>query len=130
MNGKLHPSRCVKLVVDLRGGHEAAGNYYSLPASITRVNLPLSDKAAPRSDQIREFLTLVGRGNVFVHCAGGRHRTGGMLAAVRVLVDGWTATRAMEEALQYGFYPEFGHKAWEDFILSLDDESWEERIRR
>ena len=50
---------------------EAAGMHYT--------NIPMSDKTYPRSEQIDSFLKLVDNpktGKFFVHCAGGRHRTG------------------------------------------------------
>src|SRR5262249_44305255 len=57
---------------------EAAGMRY--------INIPMDDKSYPKDDQIKAFLNLVndpGTGKFFVHCAGGRHRTGVMGAVYR-----------------------------------------------
>jgi tyrosine-protein phosphatase SIW14 len=40
---------------------------------------------------------------VFVHCAGGRHRTGTMTALYRMTYDGWTPVQAYNEMKQYRF---------------------------
>ena len=50
------------------------------------VNIPMVDKGYPKVEQVNEFLKLVNdpsTGKFFLHCAGGRHRTGSMLAAYR-----------------------------------------------
>lgn len=43
-----------------------------------------------------------------VHCARGTHRTGAVVAAYRVQVQGWEADQAMAEMTQYRFRPK-GH---------------------
>ena len=40
---------------------------------------------------------------VYVHCKGGRHRTGALLAVYRITRDGWTADQAFEEMKRYDF---------------------------
>ena len=40
---------------------------------------------------------------VYVHCKGGRHRTGGMTAIYRIAHDGWTADQAFKEMQEYDF---------------------------
>ena len=40
---------------------------------------------------------------VYVHCKGGRHRTGHMTAIYRITHDGWTADQAYEEMKKYDF---------------------------
>lgn len=55
---------------------------------------------------LKYFLRLVNdpaNGAVYVHCKGGRHRTGAMTAAYRLTHDGWTAEQAFEEMLRYDF---------------------------
>ena len=48
-------------------------------AGLRYVNIPMEDKSYPSMDQVNQFLKVVddpATGKFFVHCAGGRHRTG------------------------------------------------------
>ncbi len=62
----------------------------------------------PRDEAFVRFLALL-RANpgkkVFVHCRYGDDRTGMMIAAYRMSVEGWTAEEARREMNQYGFKP-------------------------
>lgn len=42
---------------------------------------------------------------VLVHCAAGTNRTGAAIAFYRMLVQGWSADRAMQEMTEYDFDP-------------------------
>jgi tyrosine-protein phosphatase SIW14 len=53
---------------------------------------------------------------VFVHCHGGRHRTGVMTAIYRLTHDGWTADRAYAEMNEYEFGKGFGHGALKEYV--------------
>jgi len=55
---------------------------------------------------------------VYVHCAGGRHRTGVMTAAYRMTHDGWTADQAFKEMKQYGFGADFLHPEFKQFVYA------------
>jgi protein tyrosine/serine phosphatase len=61
----------------------------------------------PRDDVFARFLALL-RANpgkkVFVHCRYGDDRTGMMIAAYRMSVEGWTAEEARKEMEQFGFH--------------------------
>lgn len=53
-----------------------------------------------------DFLRLVNdpaNAPVYVHCKGGRHRTGAMTAVYRISHDGWTAEQAFDEMKKYDF---------------------------
>ena len=53
---------------------------------------------------------------VLVHCWHGSDRTGVIIAAYRVVFDGWTKTQAIEEFRK----PEFGyHENWYPFLTDL-----------
>ena len=53
---------------------------------------------------------------VYVHCAGGRHRTGVMTAVYRMTSDGWTADRAFKEMKDYKFGADFLHPEFKKFV--------------
>ncbi|HKS09373.1 MAG TPA: hypothetical protein VJS13_07480, partial [Pyrinomonadaceae bacterium] len=74
------------------------------------INIPLSTKRAATGEQTQHFLQLVNdQANwpVYVHCKGGRHRTGEMTAIYRITNDGWTAAQAYEEMKKYDFEDSF-----------------------
>lgn len=61
----------------------------------------------PKDDVFARFLALL-RDNpgkkIFVHCRYGDDRTGMMIAAYRMSVEGWTADEASQEMNQFGFH--------------------------
>lgn len=55
---------------------------------------------------IRAICSAVKSGRpVLVHCHAGAQRTGGVIAAYRLLVQGWPATDARDELIRYGWHP-------------------------
>src|SRR6478672_11271155 len=69
----------IKTVIDLRNDSTAYERAAVEAAGMQYVNIPMDDKSYPKDDQIKAFLKLVNdprTGKFFVHCAGGRHRTG------------------------------------------------------
>ncbi len=83
------------------------------------VNLPMSDSSYPKQDSVDAFLKLVNdpsTGVMFVHCAGGRHRTGVMGAVYRFNVNHWSLDQAYTEMKDYDFYTRFGHGDLKTFV--------------
>ena len=90
---------------------EAAGMRY--------VNIAIPDKTNPSAEQISEFLKVVNdpaTGKFYVHCAGGRHRTGVMAAVYRFNHDNWNFDQAYAEMKKFDFYTSNGHGGQLDFI--------------
>ena len=62
----------------------------------------------PRDEVLARFLAVL-RDNpgkkVFVHCRYGDDRTGMMVAAYRMSMEGWTAEEARREMDQFGYKP-------------------------
>jgi len=90
---------------------EAAGMHY--------VNIPIVDRKSPSAAQINEFLKIAGdptTGKFYVHCAGGRHRTGLIAAVYRFNHDNWNFDQAYAEMKQYDFYTSNGHEKQLDFV--------------
>lgn len=90
---------------------EAAGMRY--------VNIPIVDKENPSAAQISEFLQVVNdpaTGKFYLHCAGGRHRTGVMAAVYRFNHDHWNYDQVYAEMKQYDFYTSNGHGKQLDFV--------------
>jgi tyrosine-protein phosphatase SIW14 len=53
---------------------------------------------------------------VYVHCQGGRHRTGAMTAVYRLTHDNWTADQAYGEMKKFGFETFIGHPQLKTFV--------------
>ncbi|HEV7902237.1 MAG TPA: tyrosine-protein phosphatase [Pyrinomonadaceae bacterium] len=109
----------VKTVIDLRDDAEA----YERPAvealGMRYVNIPMSDKHYPREDQIEAFLKLANdpaTGAFYVHCAGGRHRTGVMGAVYRFTKYGWNYDQVYKEMKDYDFYTRWGHGDMKKYV--------------
>ena len=109
----------VKTVIDLqdsptnfeKGAVEALGMRY--------VNIPMSDSSYPKQESIDAFLRLVNdpaTGTMYVHCAGGRHRTGVMGAVYRFNVNHWNLDQAYSEMKDYDFYTRWGHGDLKTFV--------------
>src|SRR5262245_59899826 len=110
----------VKTIIDLRDDPKDYAKSLAEQAGMRYVNLPLSDKDYPPPDTASKFLSLVNDKEnwpVYVHCAGGRHRTGAMTAVFRMTIQGWDAERAYDEIKDYEFYTRFGHKAMKRYVF-------------
>jgi len=110
----------IKTIIDLRDDPKEYARELCEHAGMKYINLPLSDKALPASDAPTKFLELINnRENwpVYVHCAGGRHRTGAMAAVFRMAVQGWDINRAYQEMKDYDFYTRWGHKPIKEFVF-------------
>jgi protein tyrosine/serine phosphatase len=57
---------------------------------------------------------------VYVHCVGGRHRTGVMTAVYRMIQDRWTADQAFQEMERYKFGADFLHPEFKKFVYGFD----------
>jgi protein tyrosine/serine phosphatase len=83
------------------------------------VNIPMSDKDYPETTKIDEFLKLVNdpaTGKFYVHCAGGRHRTGVMGAVYRFNLYNWNYDQVYAEMKKFDFYTRWGHGDMKKFV--------------
>ena len=83
------------------------------------INIPMSDTRYPDSAKIEQFLKLVNdpsTGKFFVHCAGGRHRTGVMGAVYRFNHYNWNYDQVYAEMKKYDFYTRWGHGEMKKFV--------------
>src|SRR5919112_4547526 len=96
---------------DERGEVESLGMRY--------VNIPMVDKAYPKPEWVAQFLKTVddpATGKFFVHCAGGRHRTGSMGAVYRFEKYGWNYDQVYAEMKKFDFYTSWGHGDFKTFV--------------
>jgi protein tyrosine/serine phosphatase len=109
----------IKTIIDLRDDPTSYEKRAAEAAGMRYVNIPMSDSSRPRDEQIDRFLKLANdpaTGRFFVHCAGGRHRTGVMGAVYRMTHDGWGFDQAYKEMKNYDFYTRFGHGSLKDYV--------------
>ena len=83
--------------------------------------IPMTTHVPPTTEQIAQFLALVSdpaNQPVYVHCAGGRHRTGLMTAIHRMTAEQWTADQAFKEMKRYKFGADFLHPEFKRFVYA------------
>ena len=115
----------VKTIIDLTDNSAEYEKPAVEAAGLRYVNIPMVDKSAPSMDQINEFLKVVDdpqTGKFFVHCAGGRHRTGVVGAVYRFRHDNWNLEQALAEMDQYEFGSGYGHSKQRDFVKEYWDQ--------
>lgn len=109
----------IKTIVDLREDAKDDARTDAERAGLRYINLPMREKSYPQANTAARFLEIVNnQANwpVYVHCSGGRHRTGVMAAVYRMSVDGWDVERAYQEMKQYDFYTRWGHGCYKDYV--------------
>jgi len=109
----------VKTVIDLQQDGLATERQLVESAGMKFFRIPMTTRKAPTGDDLSKFLQLVNdpaNQPVYVHCAGGRHRTGVMTAVYRMTHDGWNSEQAFKEMKQYNFGADFLHPEFKQFV--------------
>ena len=109
----------VKTVIDLQRDNQNDERAMVEAQGMKFYRIGMSDKIQPTAQQVEEFLKIVNdpaNQPVFVHCAGGRHRTGAMSAIYRMTKDGWSADQAYQEMKHYDFEYGMGHGALKRYV--------------
>jgi len=94
-------------------------------AGMSYFQIPMTTHQPPTPAQLTEFLRIVNdpaSQPIYVHCVGGRHRTGVMTAAYRMTGEGWTADQAFKEMKQYNFGADFLHPEFKAFVYGYRPE--------
>src|SRR5688500_4585672 len=97
---------------------EAAGMKY--------VHIPMVAKKYPTEAAIKSFLETVENpdtGKFYLHCAGGRHRTGAMGAVYRYEFSVWNFDQVYKEMKELDFHTSWGHGAVKDCVKDDDDKA-------
>jgi tyrosine-protein phosphatase SIW14 len=109
----------IKTVIDLtRDGRDDEPGLVE-QAGMKFFRIPLTTTDRPSDSAVAQFLSLVtnpANQPVYVHCQGGRHRTGAMTAVYRMTVDGWTSDKAYAEMKQFRFEGFPGHPVLKRFV--------------
>jgi protein tyrosine phosphatase (PTP) superfamily phosphohydrolase (DUF442 family) len=122
----------IKTVIDLRDDPEAYEKPMVESLGMRYVHIPMIGKKYPSAEAIETFLKTVNdpeSGKFFVHCAGGRHRTGAVGAVYRFKFYNWDYDQVYKEMKQYDFYTAWGHQAFKDFVQDYYAQMQRERAR-
>lgn len=96
----------IKTVIDLRKDNVPQESEWARASGMQYFNIPLKASRPATEEQTDYFLKLVNDPNnwpVYVHCKGGRHRTGALTGVYRIAHDGWTADQVYKEMKEYDF---------------------------
>jgi protein tyrosine phosphatase (PTP) superfamily phosphohydrolase (DUF442 family) len=109
----------IRTIIDLREDPEEYERRTVESLGMKYVNIPMIAKKYPTTEVTEMFLKTVNdsdTGKFFVHCAGGRHRTGAMGAIYRFKFYDWNFDQVYQEMKRYDFYTSWGHGAFKDFV--------------
>ncbi|HET9787961.1 MAG TPA: tyrosine-protein phosphatase [Pyrinomonadaceae bacterium] len=109
----------IKTIIDLREDTETYSKSAVEAQGMTYINIPMIAKKYPTPEAIEAFLKTVNdpaTGKFYVHCAGGRHRTGAMGAVYRFQFYNWDFEQVYREMKKFDFYTSWGHGAFKDFV--------------
>jgi protein tyrosine/serine phosphatase len=115
----------VKTVIDLQRDFNPAEERLVKAAGMKFHRIGMTTREAPTKEQLVSFLKLVNdpaNQPVYVHCAGGKHRTGVMTAVYRMTHDKWAAEQAFQEMKQYKFGADFLHPEFKQFVYGYQIE--------
>lgn len=111
----------VRTIINLTNDSDGVAEEKSLAEQhgMRYVSIPMSTRRAPTEAEIAKFMSIVDQPNggaVYVHCVGGRHRTGVMTAVYRMIKDGLSADQAFKEMKQHNYGPDFLHPEFKKFV--------------
>ena len=112
----------VKTIIDLQRDGNTTEQGLVEAQGMKFYRIGMSDKNQPSAEQAELFLKIVNdpaNQPVFVHCLGGRHRTGAMSAIYRITHDGWSADQAFLEMKRYDFEYGMGHGSLKRYVFDF-----------
>ena len=115
----------IKTVIDLQADGQGSEQGQVEKAGMQFHRIGMTTHTPPTKAQIAEFLKLVNDPTnqpVYVHCAGGKHRTGVMTAIFRMTNDKWSPDQAFREMKQYKFGADFLHSEFKQFVYGFRNE--------
>ena len=118
----------IKTVLNLRLSHSDRKLIEGTDLGYVHIKMEAWDAEYDEVKQALQIITDKSKQPVFVHCKHGSNRTGVVIAAWRLVEDGWTKEQAIEEMTKgpFGF-----HKVWRGlpkFIRNLDVEKLQKEL--
>ena len=123
----------IRTVINLTS-HDAEENERSMveKAGMKYIQIPMTTREYPSETKVKKFLDIVkdpANQPIYVHCVGGKHRTGVLTAVYRMTQDGWTADRAYQEMKDYKFGSSFFHPEFKSFVFDYHESLVRERAK-
>jgi protein tyrosine/serine phosphatase len=109
----------IKTIIDLRNDPTSYEKAEAEKVGIKYVNIPMSDKDKPSDDKILTFFNIAKANEnlpLYVHCIGGRHRTGLIGAVYRFDKYKWDYENAYQEMKNYDYYSRWGHGDIKEYV--------------
>lgn len=109
----------IKTIIDLTDNSRDYEQPAVEAAGLRYVNIPMVDKSYPTVEQVNAFMKVVNdptTGKFYLHCAGGRHRTGVMGAVYRFNHDHWNFDQVSAELAKFEFNSGMGHGKQKAFV--------------
>ena len=118
----------VKTIINLTNDTDGRSEEQALAEQygMRYISIPMTTRRAPTDEQIAKFMSSVDGpdgGAVYVHCVGGRHRTGVMTAIYRMTKDGLNGDQAFKEMKQFKYGPDFLHPEFKKFVYQYQPKS-------
>jgi protein tyrosine/serine phosphatase len=107
----------IKEILNLRDMHSDKDDAKGTSLVLYRVETEADDL---NEDQILEALNIIknAKGPILVHCRYGADRTGAVIAAYRVVMQGWSKDDAIDEMVNGGFG---FHKRYDNLIKRIQN---------
>jgi protein tyrosine/serine phosphatase len=109
----------IKTIIDLRNDPTKYEKLEAEKVGIKYVNIPMSDKDKPADEKILTFFAIANAAEnlpFYVHCIGGRHRTGLIGAVYRFDRYKWDYDNAYQEMKNYDYYSRWGHGDIKEYV--------------
>lgn len=100
----------IRTVISFRARHGEKARVEA--AGMRSIEIPISMLEKPRSSDIRKITGMMAdpaNQPLYVHCALGKDRTGIVVAAYRMDIDGWSLQDAIAEMRSFGFNGQWVH---------------------
>jgi len=109
----------INTIVDLRDDPKDYEKPTVEALGMRYVHIPMIAKKYPQEEQLGTVLKLINdpaTGKFFVHCAGGRHRTGVVGAVYRFNLYKWNYEQVYAEMKDYDFFTRWGHGDFKQYV--------------
>lgn len=121
----------IKTIIDLRDDPTDYEKPDAEAAGMKYINIKMSDKRKPSPEEIDAFVKIAKDQSswpFYVHCIGGRHRTGLIGAIYRFNYYGWDYDTTFKEMKNYDYYSRWGHGAIKDYVREYYNEMKKAKI--
>jgi protein tyrosine/serine phosphatase len=114
----------IDTVIDLRKDSEAYSKATVESLGMKYVNIPMTGWTT-KDESVAEFLKVINdqsSGEVYVHCAAGKHRTGLVGAIYRLEKYGWDYDTAYKEMKNYKYFSGLFHRKIKGYVKDYYEE--------